>query len=36
MAIPFVLRLDRDFVVRRAWEESTGRFERVRIDSGGE
>jgi cyclase len=24
IAVPFVLRLDRDFVVRRAWEEATG------------
>ena len=24
MAIPFVMRRDRDFVVRRAWEEATG------------
>ena len=24
MAIPFVMRLDRDFVVRRAWEEANG------------
>jgi len=26
MAVPFVLRLDRDFVVRRSWEEATGSF----------
>ena len=29
MAIPFVMRLDRDFVIRRAWEEATGRFEPI-------
>jgi glyoxylase-like metal-dependent hydrolase (beta-lactamase superfamily II) len=29
MEIPFVLKLDREFVLRRAWEESTGNFERV-------
>jgi glyoxylase-like metal-dependent hydrolase (beta-lactamase superfamily II) len=29
MAIPFVMRLDRDFVVKRAWEEGTGSFQRV-------
>ena len=29
--IPFVLRLDRDFVLRRAWEEATGQFERVSL-----
>jgi glyoxylase-like metal-dependent hydrolase (beta-lactamase superfamily II) len=32
MAIPFVMRLDRDFVVRRAWEEGTGSFERVKVE----
>ena len=32
MAIPLVMRLDRDFVVRRAWEESTGSYERVTIE----
>ena len=26
MAVPFVLRLDHDFVVRRSWEEATGTF----------
>lgn len=31
MAIPFVMRLDRDFVVQRAWEEATGSFERVSL-----
>jgi glyoxylase-like metal-dependent hydrolase (beta-lactamase superfamily II) len=35
MAIPFVMRLDRDFVIRRAWEEATGNFERVEIDAEG-
>ncbi|MDH5305613.1 MAG: MBL fold metallo-hydrolase [Myxococcales bacterium] len=29
IAIPFVMRLDREFVIRRTWEEATGRFERV-------
>jgi glyoxylase-like metal-dependent hydrolase (beta-lactamase superfamily II) len=32
MAIPFVMRLDRDFVVKRAWEEATGSFERVQLE----
>ncbi len=32
MAIPFVMRLDRDFVVRRAWEEVTENFERAEVD----
>jgi glyoxylase-like metal-dependent hydrolase (beta-lactamase superfamily II) len=31
MSIPFVVNLDRDFVVRRSWEEATGNFERVRV-----
>jgi hypothetical protein len=31
MAIPFVMRLDRDFVVKRSWEEATGNFERVKL-----
>jgi glyoxylase-like metal-dependent hydrolase (beta-lactamase superfamily II) len=31
MAIPFVMRLDRAFVVKRAWEEGTGHFERVKL-----
>jgi glyoxylase-like metal-dependent hydrolase (beta-lactamase superfamily II) len=34
MAIPFVMRLDRDFVLRRAWEEANGAFEPVRIPGG--
>ncbi|MGH0028528.1 MAG: MBL fold metallo-hydrolase [Myxococcota bacterium] len=32
MAIPLVMRLDRDFVIRRAWEEATGSFERVVVE----
>jgi glyoxylase-like metal-dependent hydrolase (beta-lactamase superfamily II) len=32
MAIPFVMRRDRDFVVRRAWEEANGSFERVVVE----
>ena len=32
MAIPFVMRLDRNFVVKRAWEEATGSFERVKLE----
>jgi len=31
MEIPFVMRLDRDFVLKRAWEEATGSFERVEL-----
>jgi glyoxylase-like metal-dependent hydrolase (beta-lactamase superfamily II) len=31
MAIPFVMRWDRDFVIRRAWEEATGRFEPISL-----
>ena len=34
MVIPGILRLDRDFVVRRAWEEATGTVER-QVDAGG-
>ena len=34
MAIPFVLRLDRDFVLRRAWEEATGNYDRIRLPGG--
>lgn len=34
MAIPFVMRLDRDFVLRRAWEEATGNFELIQIPRG--
>ena len=29
MSIPFVLKLDRAFVVRRAWEEATGKVQRI-------
>jgi cyclase len=29
MQIPFVLKLDRDYVVRRSWEEATGHFKRA-------
>ena len=32
MAIPFVMRLDPDFVLRRAWEEATGNFERMELE----
>lgn len=32
MEIPFVLKLDREFVLKRAWEESTGNFERVAVE----
>jgi cyclase len=35
MSIPFVMRLDQDFVVKRAWEEATGNFERVEIQPPG-
>jgi glyoxylase-like metal-dependent hydrolase (beta-lactamase superfamily II) len=31
MSIPFVIRLDRQFVVRRAWEEATGKVERIAL-----
>lgn len=31
MEIPLVMRLDRDFVVRRAWEEATGHVQRVTL-----
>jgi glyoxylase-like metal-dependent hydrolase (beta-lactamase superfamily II) len=34
MAIPFVMRLDRDFVLRRAWEETRGSVERIQIPGG--
>jgi cyclase len=36
MSIPFVMRLDRDFVLRRAWEEATGRFERIQLPESSE
>jgi cyclase len=29
--IPFVVHLDRDSVIRRAWEEATGHYERVKL-----
>ena len=32
MEIPFVMRLDRSFVLKRAWEEATGNFERVEVE----
>jgi hypothetical protein len=31
MAIPFVMRLDRDFVLKRAWEEATGKVVRIEV-----
>lgn len=31
IAIPFVFRLDREFVIRRAWEEATGSVQRVEL-----
>ena len=31
MSIPFVMRLDRDFVVKRSWQEATGRFTPAKI-----
>ena len=33
VAVPGIVRLDRDFVVRRAWEEATGTVER-RVERG--
>src|SRR5439155_11453623 len=30
-AIPFVIRLDREFAVRRAWEEATGKVQRIQL-----
>lgn len=35
IAIPFVMRLDREFVVKRAWEEATGNFTRVELGAAG-
>lgn len=35
MSIPFVMRLDRDFVVKRSWEEATGSFRRVELPAAG-
>ena len=34
MAIPFIMNLDRDFVVKRAWEEATGVVKPVALPSG--
>jgi glyoxylase-like metal-dependent hydrolase (beta-lactamase superfamily II) len=31
MSIPFVIKMDRAFVVRRAWEEATGKVERIAL-----
>ena len=31
IAIPFFMRLDREFVIRRAWEEATGSVRRVEL-----
>ena len=31
IAIPFIIRLDREFVIRRAWEEATGNVRRVKL-----
>ena len=31
MSIPFVVKLDRAFVVRRAWEEATGKVQRIQL-----
>jgi glyoxylase-like metal-dependent hydrolase (beta-lactamase superfamily II) len=35
MAIPFVMRLDREFVVKRSWEEATGNFTRIELAAPG-
>jgi cyclase len=32
MQIPFVMKLDRKFVITRAWQEATGQYERVVLD----
>lgn len=29
--VPFVVHLNRDFVLRRAWEEATGNFQRIKV-----
>jgi glyoxylase-like metal-dependent hydrolase (beta-lactamase superfamily II) len=34
IGIPFVMRLDREFVLRRAWEEANGAFERIQLPGG--
>src|SRR6185436_12167869 len=31
MSIPFVMKLDREFAVRRAWEEATGKVQRIQL-----
>ncbi len=31
IAIPFLIRLDREFVIRRAWEEATGNVRRAKL-----
>jgi glyoxylase-like metal-dependent hydrolase (beta-lactamase superfamily II) len=31
MEIPLVMRIDRDFVVKRAWEEATGKVDRIAL-----
>ncbi|HEX5068483.1 MAG TPA: MBL fold metallo-hydrolase [Myxococcota bacterium] len=36
MAIPFVMRLDRNFVVKRAWQEATGNFTPVQLGGTGQ
>lgn len=35
MSIPFVMRLDRDFVVKRAWEEASGAVAPVDVGNAG-
>ncbi len=35
MSVPFIMRLDRDFNVTRAWEEATGNFTYVPAEIGG-
>jgi glyoxylase-like metal-dependent hydrolase (beta-lactamase superfamily II) len=35
LSVPFVLRLDRDFNVTRAWQEATGNFTYVPAKTGG-
>jgi cyclase len=36
MSIPFVVKLDRDFAVRRAWEEATGKVQRIELPEATE
>ena len=31
VSIPFVIRLDREFAIRRAWEEATGKVQRIQL-----